>query len=325
MGRSVTAALVALALILAPTAPAQSTPPSTVDYQTVELGTLGGTSSYATAMNDRGEVVGRGQTADGTYHGFRWRRGVMTDLGDVINPLAINNRGQIAGYRDTDAGGRAFVWTRGRLRDLGTLGGSSSFALAINDRGQVVGTSATADGRNHTFLWTNGRMRQLPLDSVSGINNRGQVAGGVITEGGGFHAAVWRRGRVTDLGALAFDRSNTYGINQRGWVIGWTFSPEQDERGTLWRHGTRIDVGTLGGSWTRLIAVNDRGQILAVSDTAGGGDHPALWRRGGLTDLTAHGVLPDGEVVDLNNRGEIAGTIRPTFGESVAVVYRPLR
>ena len=32
-------------------------------------------------MNDRGDVVGRSQVADGTYHGFVWHRGTMTDLG----------------------------------------------------------------------------------------------------------------------------------------------------------------------------------------------------------------------------------------------------
>jgi probable HAF family extracellular repeat protein len=318
-------ALASLAAILAMGVPAQSAGRPDGQYRVVELGTLGGESSYATAMNDRGEVIGGSQTADGTYHGFRWRRGIMTDLGPVT-PLDINNRGQIVGYRNTDSGSRAFLWARGRVRDLGTLGGTSSFALAINDRGQVVGTSATADGRDLTFLWTKGRMRHLPLDSVSGINNRGQVAGG-IDLGSGHHAALWRRGRVTDLGALAFDRSNAYGINQAGWVIGWTFSPEQFERGTLWRHGRMIDIGTLGGDWTRLIAINDRGQILARSDadTADGGDHPALWRRGSLVDLTDRGVDPFGEVVDLNDRGEIAGSIRPVFGTARAVVYRPTR
>ena len=38
--------------------------------------------------------------------------------------------------------------------DLGTLGGDMSEALAINDRGQVVGDSYTAEGEMHATLWT---------------------------------------------------------------------------------------------------------------------------------------------------------------------------
>ena len=38
--------------------------------------------------------------------------------------------------------------------DLGTLGGSQSFAVAVNDHGQVVGYSHTAgDAESHATLW----------------------------------------------------------------------------------------------------------------------------------------------------------------------------
>lgn len=271
-------------------------------YTFVDLGTLGGESSYATAINDRGHVVGSSQAADGSWHGFLWRDGRMIDLG-ALRPSGINNDDDIIGTTDTSS----YLLRKGRMIDLGP----GRYPLALNDRGQVTGMG------DMPFLWTAGRMRTLPLDTVSGINNRGQVSGGAHA-----HAAVAYKGRVKDLGAGPFDRSGSYGINAQGWVIGWHFSAAQDERGILWRAGKATDVGTLGGARTHLVAINDRGQILGISRLANGADHPILWRAGRMTDLTTRGVDPDHDLVGLNNRGQIAVSYRPVFGIAHAAIYR---
>jgi probable HAF family extracellular repeat protein len=291
-------------------------------YRLVDLGTLGGESSYASAINDRGHVVGSSQVSDGSWHGFLWRGGVLTDLG-LFRPHGLNNNDDLIGTTDADTS--AYLWRDGKLTDLGSLGGEWTFPVAINDRAEVVGAGSTEESIDIAFLWSGGRMRALPLTTVSGINNRGQVAGGRPHGEGGFHAAVWRRGTVTDLGAGPFDRSNTAGINAHGWAIGWQFSATQDERGVLWRHGTTVDLGTLGGSAAHAIAINDRGQILGTSQTAGGETHPFLWSRGVLTDLTGAGVAADHDLRGLNDRGEIAASYRPVWGISHAAVYRPAR
>ena len=76
----------------------------------------------------------------------------MRDLGTLPGgyysfATAINLRGQIAGVSENNridpAFGypefRAVLWENGRIRDLGTLGGTSSFATSMNDWGQVIG------------------------------------------------------------------------------------------------------------------------------------------------------------------------------------------
>lgn len=47
--------------------------------------------------------------------------------------------------------------------DLGTLDGKSSNASAINDSGEVVGNSETANGDSHAFLYSHDGMTDLSL------------------------------------------------------------------------------------------------------------------------------------------------------------------
>jgi probable HAF family extracellular repeat protein len=313
----VVAGLVATTLALAVAPAAAMAAPHQQRYRMVALGTLGGASSYAVASNDRGAVIGRSEVSEGIWHGFVWQDGKMTDLGKTFWPTDINNRGRITGARDDAPGG--WVWSGGWFTRAGAL----SSANAINDRGEVLGQApADEDGRDRPALWSHGHTRQVPLADVSDLNNRRQVAGGQPV-GDGFHASVWQPGRkVTDLGAAAFNRSNSHRINERGDVIGWVFTESQEEQAVLWRGGRRID---LGGEASHAVAINDSGAVLLNAQVPNGYFHPALWRAGRLFDLSGLGVDPNGDLVDLNDRGEITGNIRPAEGVARAVIYRPFR
>ena len=131
-------------------------------YEMIELGTLGGFASNVADINEAGQIVGQSNSVSGYNHAFLWDNGVMIDLGTLSDSyryslaVAINQRGQIIGNNATfkpTSGRRAFVWEKGLMIDLGTLGGSESIAFAINDGGQIVGSSRYANGENHGFLW----------------------------------------------------------------------------------------------------------------------------------------------------------------------------
>jgi probable HAF family extracellular repeat protein len=301
----------------APTSPTEGgTPAPALAYQALDLGTLGGPSSYATGMNDHGVVVGDADTADGQRHGFLWRAGTMTDLGD-FSPTDVNNADEVVGTRD----GGAYLWARGRFT---ALGGNMTFPTAINDRRVVVGMTVVGSGRAVPGVWARGAVRTLPLLEVADINDRGQIAGEQVFGSGGPHASIWYRNRVADLGADESDLSRAVGINERGWVVGLTSSANGTERGALWRAGRRTDLGDLGGGYTHAVAVNDEGVVLVTSLPAGASAaHTALWQRGELTDVTAAGVSATDYPIDLNDRGEIAATRSGATGTDHAILYRP--
>jgi probable HAF family extracellular repeat protein len=320
-------AVIAVPVAINP-APAHATP--TWTYRTVELGSLGGGQSEATAVNDRGQVVGYSQTAAGPFHPFLWQHGTMTDLGVLVpgpdefgTATDINNNGQVVGYSVVDqtedqAIVHAFLWRRGTLIDLGTLGGHSSQASAINDRGEVVGWSSTADGKIHGFLWRNGTMTNLGVHTAADVNDGGQVVGQVVGSDAGTPTASafrWRRGTLTVLTAPALDASNAVAINNAGSVAvnglaGLNFNAY------LWRSGRLTELAP--GQISEAVAINDRGTVLGVGDLGA-----FLWRNGDIIDLGTRGITlfaGVSHVSDLNNRGQIAAS-RFDEGELRAVLY----
>ena len=77
-----------------------------------------------------------------------------------------------ASYKElvTQAGqqGNAFLWRAGTMQNLGALSGDrSSTAVAINDRGQIVGSSDDGHGSYHPVLWQNGKKARSPPSSAA--------------------------------------------------------------------------------------------------------------------------------------------------------------
>ena len=92
--------------------------------------------------------------------------------------------------------------------DLGTLGGTSSFAYRVNSSGQVAGLAYNSAGVDRAFLYSgNGPMQDLgtfggPKSGANGINNSGQVVGYASVNPTNFHAFLYSGGTMRDLGTL---------------------------------------------------------------------------------------------------------------------------
>ncbi len=203
----------------------------------INIGTLGGSTSFGVGINDTGQVTGASRIDDfSPQHAFVWDPITknMTDLGVVFGGdstlgWGINNSGQVSG----SSANRAFVWDPVTLTvtNLGTLGGNYSTGFQINNFGQVTG-AADGNSEMHAFMWDPTTKSMMDLGSLGGnisagygINDAGQVTGYLTIAGNSIqHAFVYENGKMYDLNTLVqlatgeyLERS--YSINELSQIV----------------------------------------------------------------------------------------------------------
>jgi probable HAF family extracellular repeat protein len=311
----------------------------------IALGDLGGNGSQAWAVNNAGMVAGVAldavpdNIADQFYglpaatrsRAFVWRHGTMEDIGTLggpdANAMAINDAGQVAGNSSLDATVHAttgfptvhpFLWQNGRIRDVGTLGGTLSTigpsgglfgaGEALNRRGEIAGTSTLAgDTIKHAFLWTNGLMRDLGTlgganSQALAINENGDAVGIADLEMGSrvFHAFFWHDGHMNDLGTLpGCDLSKAFSVNNLGDSVGIIGACSGDviPRGFVSFAGApMVDlndlvIGDPGMLIFEAYYINNAGDIAAIGLLPSGDVHAVLLRPTNESNPAAHVVI----------------------------------
>jgi probable HAF family extracellular repeat protein len=256
-----------------------------------DLGTLGGTNSFAFALNDNNVVVGHAQVANGEYHAFRWTQaGGMVDLntrgtigGTRASAYDINGSGDIVGLAYDAAGHyKAVLWpASGGVTDLGTMNqGTSGAAYGINDAGVVVGLATDASGKDRAFRWTAaGGMTDLgtlggPSARARGINAAGDIVGWSEVSAGVQHAFIrYASGSMTDLGTFG-GPAFAHRLNDQQQVVGWNLPSSGVNQGEYWTQATGMrDLGTLDTEvLSRATGINNNGRVVGRSN-----DRPVMW------------------------------------------------
>lgn len=186
-----------------------------------DIGVLPGRITYYTGINNDGYITAYGPLRDNYDNQRSFLRapnGSLTDLGSlpyekaITFAYALNNGNKVVGASGPlefpEQPLRAFIWSKGTIRDLGDFGGFPNYAQAINDCGQVTG-SMTVAGGFHTriaFLYSKGRLTDIDgrpaaveRDSGgTGINRHGHIVG-TSNHLSGF---VYRGRRMESLNAL---------------------------------------------------------------------------------------------------------------------------
>src|SRR5215470_6183962 len=262
--------------------------------------------------------------------------GWTENMDGFVNP-PINNLGT------TVSRGRAVINRDGRNIDLGTLGKPDSGNSwinwgGINDRGEAVGMSETADldpngedicgfGTHLTcvpFLWRTGHMSALPTvggnnGQASAINNRGEVVGFAETANADptcppaptTSPVLWEKGHAQPLPLVGTDPDGfAFGINDQGQAVGYSGSCIAATHAVTWKNNTVIVLKDLGGTRSNAAyVINNLGQIAGRVRSADGTHYvAALWQPDGT--LTNHEPLPGdfaAFATGINNLGQVVG------------------
>jgi probable HAF family extracellular repeat protein len=259
-----------------------------IRYRLIDMGTFGGPSSQASSLNLQGDTTVVGWSA----LSFNW--------GPTSHPLICGGSDHFIQQVT-----HAFQWRKGRVIDLGSLGGVTSCSIPAqafpNARGEVVGNS-----ENGAF------------DPQTGVNQS--------------RAVLWEDGKIHDLGSFGGNQNGAAGINDRGQVVGVSLNTIPDPlslfdqfffgstkgtqtRAFLWEHGHMQDLGTLGtGKDAAAFYINQRGQVAGISYTSMTPNpatglptvDPFLWTNGHMIDLGSLGGTI-GFANAMNDRGEVVG------------------
>lgn len=296
-----------------------------LNYDIVDLGTLGGTESRANGINSIGQVVGRSNVSGGGHHAFLYTGGAMTDLGTLggvySEAFSINDAGQVVGQANLLGSSyfKAFLWQSGTMTNLGTLGGVSSSGRSINLSGQVTGDATITGEYARAFRYEGGSMSSLGLpagytaSAAYGINNSGVIVGWLETTG--IRRAFLWSGTMTELGAVAgYPKTYAFAVNTAGHVVGRaTDDAESSAVAVLWNGGVATTLGTLGGSGPQIgaYALNNTGAVVGESMTSGGQLCAFIWRSGEMTDLNTQ-VDPNlgwelTRATGINDLGQVVG------------------
>lgn len=226
--------------------------------------------SHGYAINDAMQVAGSCYRRGSGDFAVVWDAlGNPTPVQDGVviadKALGINNLGHVVGTE----GRVAYVWKGGKVKLLGTLGGSTSTAEDINDKGVIVGSSALAgDTAVHAFVYRNGQMTDLnwpwTMSYARSINAHGHIVGWSGETVHTSHAILDKGTTIIDLGR----HSSAQGINNLDQVVG-SKTVDGESFGFIYTHGRLYDLNkrldaTSDPGWKIRVAydINDAGVIV---------------------------------------------------------------
>ena len=326
----------------------------------VDLGTLGGASSYAADISSANAVVGWSETTVGTTHAFRWSAAEgMVDLGTLpgdamSRAVAVLDAGMQGGGHILGVSGEDGRWTPVMWSASGSISAlpipireSSTTILPtdFNARGDVVGSDA--GGFQHGWIWSESDGKYDLSANIQGGSYEGSAsavtASGlvVLTTSANtckrttecWRTYLWSQtSGYHSLSTPAGDSESNVaglGLSETGTVAGWVTSgastgviPYRWTAGTGFTLLTRYSTGSSGYGYAT--AVSSSGTAVGASfEPASGSIVASTWlANGAIVKLSPDDPNPS-VAVAINDPGTIAGWAAVSNGVNHAVIWKP--
>ncbi|QNA90341.1 HAF repeat-containing protein [Massilia sp. Dwa41.01b] len=257
-------------------------------------------------------------------------------------PTDINQAGVVVSNVPTGiTTSRAYISRGTGYREIVMPDSTSNRAVAINDKGVVLGNWTAASGENRGFTFYRGTRRDIPpVPARAGvfvdINNAGYIltlAGpppGAPTDISPFAFLRAPNGSFRPIGILPYENAinQAEALNNRNQVTGESgtfFRPELPFNAYVWTNGVIRELPDLGYTPNYGLDINDRGQVsgyVAIAEFRQ--QRAALWSHGRLTlvDTRPDSAMPFSTGEALNNYGQVVGSANGGIG---AFIYRGRR
>ncbi len=265
-------------------------------YHIKELGTLGGNSSFARAVNNDGQITGNANVPNGRLHAYLWENGVMQDLGFLQNGVEfsrgfyLNSSGVVTGESDNNSS-KTFIFDP----SVGVMTALSGLITSNPDNMNIAGGFGAGINDDNVIVGSMTRFLQPSGSVVRGF--------------------VFDSGTVRDLGSID-GNTNTFarawGISNGGVAVGVSRNINNVSHATRWENGTATDLGSLGGelAFSEAFRLNENGQIVGRSTVTAGvtGQNAVVWENGTIRSLGRLAGVNFGRANDINEHGFIVGT-----------------
>jgi len=262
---------------------------------TDDLGTLGGFSSYAYAINSQGTVVGSAMDLNGNFEAFHHvGPGKMNPANVTRNSVVVHDD-----YGDLGEGaglpGDGYAVAAG-INDSDTFVGYSSFPSDFMYAFRHLTGQGTLFNRLLYIIDLNGgQSYAYGINNGGGLNNSGIVVGMAQPNEhtADFHAmdatetnySMW-----SDMGTMGGANSCALAINDNNITVGWSETPVGHNVRNAFKHtppanqnvamfgvgklnNSTDNLGTLGGLNSESHAININNVVVGQSDVVSGGTH----------------------------------------------------